>query len=163
MPTSKDPEKRARQVANLVPGAGAGDGGHQRGRTHGIRAAVTDGELEAGIAAVSAALPIKDPDGNAPASVQFAVRQLAEVMVRRERCAVELDARGLERPDGGLRAAVEYDARLMNVQLRLMVELGLTTRSQAALGFDVVRAQSAQEALRAHIAAKYGGDGGNVG
>lgn len=151
MPLSRDPEKRARQLANLRAGAGAGDGGLQRARSHGAYAAIADRELEAKVAAVyqaiSADVPLHEIDGSLPAADAIPVRQLAETLVRRERVRESELRHGIEASDGKLRGIVEFGLRLDAQILALCKELGLTPRSRAALGLDLVRAERAGASL----------------
>jgi len=152
-PLSSDPGARAAQLANLRPGAGAGDGGLQRARRHGSYAAVTEGELDAKVRALIVAvgddLPVREADGGVPAADAIPLRMLAEALIRRERVRETEVRHGIEAPDGKLRGVVEFGLRLDAHVLRLCEQLGLTPRSRASLGLDLARAQSASERLLA--------------
>jgi len=158
MPTPRDPVKAARQRANLR-NAPAAPLGNQRGRTHGVYAAIAEAELEAKTRQVFAALaadaPVRDVDGGLPAPDALVVRMLAEVMVRRERVRVEELRHGLETRDGRLRGVVEYGLRLDAQALEYAKELGMTPRSRAALGLDLARTHRSLEAEVAEGAAAW--------
>lgn len=143
MPLSSDPNKQARQRANLIPGQGAAKRGNSLTRKHGAYARVTEAELEAKALelfdAIAADAPVRAADGGLPAYDGLVVRLLAEVMVRRERVRVTEEERGLEMPNGRLRGVVEYGLRLDDQALNLAKELGMTPLSRAKLGLDLAR------------------------
>lgn len=150
MPLSSDPDARSRQLANLRPGSGA-PVGNGRAVRHGAYAAVTEAELSGKVRelveALGADLPVRERDGGVPAADGLALRLLAENRVRRARVAESELRHGIEAPDGKLRGIVEFGLRLDREARALAVELGMTPRSRAALGLDLVRAQSASEQL----------------
>lgn len=155
MPTSRDPVKRARQFANLR-NAPAAPVGNARALRHGAYARITERELDGRVRllvdAIGEDLPVRDSDGGVPAQDAIPLRLLAESLIRRERVRETELRHGIEAPDGKLRGVVEYGLRLDAQILRLAVELGLTPRSRAALGLDLVRAQSASERLADELA-----------
>jgi hypothetical protein len=164
MPLSRDPAARARQLANLRPGGGAGDRGLARARTHGAYAEITAEQLRGEelrvYEALAADAPVRDPDGGLPAADTLIVRQLAEARVRLQRISDHLMARGIERKDGSLRPAVELELRIRAHVLDLMRELGMTPKARVAMGVDLVRAATASDRLQDHLARNYGaGDG----
>lgn len=142
---SRDPAKRAKSLANLRAGAGAGDGGLARARKHGAYAAVAERELSEKVRevydAVGADLPVLDADDGVPAHDTVIVRQLAETLVRRERVRESELRHGIEAPDGKLRGVVEFGLRLDGHILQLCQQLGMTPVARAKLGLDLVRAQ----------------------
>jgi hypothetical protein len=146
MPLSSDPEARARSLANLRAGAGAGDGGLQRGRTHGVYAQIAARELDGKVRelydAIGSDLPVRDPDGAVPAQDAIPLRILAETLIRRGRVSETELRHGIETPDGRLRGIVEFGLRLDGQALRLCEQMGLTPAARAKLGLDLVRAQS---------------------
>jgi hypothetical protein len=150
MPLSSDPDKRAKQIANLKPGAGRGSraGALARARTHGFYAEITGEQLrdeEARIyEALAADAPVRDADGGLPAADSLIVRQLAESLTRLQRITSHLIARGIERNDGTAKPALELELRVRAHILSLMTELGMTPKSRAALGVDVARVASAK-------------------
>jgi hypothetical protein len=121
---------------------------------------VTEAELESKTLAIYEAIaadaPVRAEDGGLPSHDTLVVRMLAEVMVRRERVRLEELRHGFEAPDGKLRGVVEYGLRLDAQALEITKELGMTPRSRAALGLDLMRATSANEQLSDHISRRYG-------
>ncbi|MGO9974399.1 MAG: hypothetical protein ACLP01_16665 [Solirubrobacteraceae bacterium] len=148
MPTSRDPGKRARQLANLrnAPPAPAGNA---RGRVHGAYSALPPARVDAKIEQVAAALaqdtPVRAVDGGLPAADAVAVRQLAESLCRLDDIAEYLLRRGWEDDSGKPRPVLEYEGRLRSHVLDLLRELGMTPRARAALGLDLVRSAQSLE------------------
>ncbi len=143
-PLSGDRHARRRQLANLRPGAGAGDGGLQRRRTHGAYAEIAEAELRDQelrvYEALAADAPVRADDGGLPREDTLIVRQLAEALVLLQRITSHLVARGIERDDGSLRPAVELELRVRGHVLDLARELGLTPRARAPCLRDLRRA-----------------------
>ena len=158
MPLSRDPEKRAAQLANLKPGRGAGDGGLQRSRKHGAYAVIAASEMDAKVRevyeAIGADLPVRDPDGSVPGADAIPLRLLSETLIRRERVRESELKHGVETPDGRLRGIVELGLRLDAQALKLCEQMGLTPASRVRIGVALVHAQSASDkALDADLAA----------
>jgi hypothetical protein len=162
MPTSTDPEKRARQLANLRQGPPA-PRGNVLGLRHGAYARITEAELDATTRqiyeAVAQDAPVRAADGGLPSHDSLVVRQLAEALVRRQRVTTSEIRRGIEDKDGRVRGVVEYGLRLDDQILSYCKELGMTPRSRAALGLHLVTAASAAERLDAHLRAHHDVDG----
>ena len=148
-PLSNDPERRSRQLANLRPGRGKAGPGNGRAISHGAYAQISAERLDAKTLEVAAALssdaPVKAHDGTLPAADVAVIRLLADALCRLDDIAAYLLRRGWEDSDGRPRAVLEYEARLRNHVVDLLRELGMTPRSRAALGLDVVRARSAAD------------------
>lgn len=148
-PLSRNPERRAVQLANLRAGAGQAGVGNSRSRTHGAYARIAEAELEAQTRDIFDALavdaPVRDADGGLPAADVLVVRMLAEVLIRRERVRIEELRHGLEAPDGKLRGVVEYGLRLDGQALEYAKELGMTPASRAKLGLDLARTKRTLE------------------
>jgi hypothetical protein len=148
VPLSKRPAARARQLANLVPGAGAGDGGHRRHLVHGGYGRIARRDLEAKerevFEALNADLPLRESDGSVPAADQVVVRLLAEALVRLARVHDFVNERDIEDKKGRLRPAAELEVRLRSQALDLCRELGLTPAARARLGLDLTRAERAR-------------------
>lgn len=163
MPASRDPEKRARQLANLR-NAPAAPVGNQRTRRHGAYAEIAEERLEAKAREVFAALaadaPVREDDGGLPAADVAAVRLLADTLCRLDSIGEYLARRGWEGEDGRPRPVLEYEARLRSSALDVMRELGMTPRSRAALGYDLARLETASERVKAHIRARRENCGG---
>jgi len=146
MPTSPDPAKRSRQLANLR-NAPAAPAGNQRALRHGAYARISEPELDARTREIFMAIaedaPVRSADGGLPAHDSIAVRLLAETLIRRDRVRAEELAHGLEIASGprkgALRGVVEYGLRLDGQALDLLDRLGMTPRSRAALGLDLAR------------------------
>jgi hypothetical protein len=148
-PLSNDPELRARQLANLVPGQGANRPGQRRYVKHGAYARLTDAELDTKtrelVEAIGDDLPVRETDGGVPAADGIAIRMLAETMIRRERVRLEELRHGFEAPDGSLRGIVEFGLRLDERALSLLKEMGLTPAARAKLGLTLARTQRTLE------------------
>lgn len=159
MPTSKDPKKRARQLANLRTGPPARQG-NQLARQHGSYAEVTAedraGEVEMIFEALAADAPIRGADGGLPAADSVVVEMLAENRVRRKRVNLEELRHGIEDRNGQIRSIVQFGWRLDEQALRLCSELGMTPAARARIGVDVVKGLSAAERLEDHLARTYG-------
>ena len=163
-PLSRDPERRVRQLQNLRRGGNPAPAGNARARTHGGYGAIAARDLDAKRAevydALSADAPLRDPDGGLPRHDSLAVRLLAEVLCRLDSVSDYLDRRGWQEADGSPRPAVEVERRLRAECLDLARELGLTPKSRAALGVDLVRAaasasdEAEQAAARARLDAR---------
>jgi plasmid stabilization system protein ParE len=160
MPTSKDPKKRAIQLANLRPAPPA-PVGNDRPRTHGAYAAIAAERLDAKARAVFDALAADAPvrDGGAlPAADGVAVRLLADTLCRLDDVAEYLARRGWADAKGNPRAALHVETRLRSQAAELLDRLGMTPTARARLGLDLVRAGQALD-LAAHWAAQDGGNG----
>jgi hypothetical protein len=151
VPLSSDPAKRQRQLSNLRPRAGAGDGGLQRARQHGAYARLPADRIDAKVRQVAEAIgedaPVRADDGGLPAHDTVVVRQLAEALCRLDDIADYLQRRGWEDENGKPRPVLEYEGRLRGHVLDLLRELGMTPAARAKLGLDLVRAQSASDRL----------------
>lgn len=143
MPLSGDPDARARQLANLRPGARTAPPGNRRALSHGGYAAVTRDRLDTKVREVYDALaadaPLRDLDGGLPPADAVAIRMLAEALCRLESVAEYLNRRGWETDDGEPRPAVEVERRLRVEVADHLDALGMTPRSRAKLGLDLSR------------------------
>jgi hypothetical protein len=150
MPLSTDPEKRARQLANLpnmrgeasvssfAPGATAA-------LVHGLRSRqppsiVLDPLVREIEEALAVDLPLQAQGGGTPGADRFAVELAAIALLRVRRVSAYLalhgdtDDRGNMRPElDGLGRAVEHAAKMLD-------RLGCSPRARVALGLDVARA-----------------------
>jgi hypothetical protein len=160
MPTSRDPGRRQRQLANLRRGGPPAPLGNQRAVVHGAYARILEHELEEKTAELFAALaadaPVRADDGGLPSHDAVVVGMFAEVLVRRERVRREELLHGLETRDGRIRGVVEYGLRLDAQALEYAKELGMTPAARAKLGLDLARVATAQDRLDEHLAATYG-------
>lgn len=142
-PLSNDPDRRAAQLSNLRAGSGQAGAGNQRALAHGGYAQVAHERLDAKVAEVFDALaqdaPLRDSDGGLPASDSAAVHLAAEAMCRIDDVSAHLRDRGILDAKGELRAAVDVERRLRLEAADHLASLGLSPRSRAALGLDLVR------------------------
>ena len=153
-PTRRDPVKAKRQLANLQPGAGAGDGGLQRARTHGAYARVHAervGQREAEIyEALAADAPLRTGD-ELPVHDGAIVTLLAECMCRREDVAANVRDFGIfeqrGRRKGQLRTVLDAEARLRREAAGYLEQLGMTPASRVKVGLDLQRADNLADAM----------------
>jgi hypothetical protein len=155
--------ERGRQIARAnLRNAPAAPRGNQRARVHGAYAAIAAERLEAKTHAIFDALaadaPVRAVDGGLPREDSVVVRLLADALCRLDGIGEFLTRRGWQDDDGQPRAVLDVEARLRGQALNLAVELGMTPRSRAALGLDLVRAASAGDRLDEHLRQQYGGD-----
>ena len=168
-PLSGDPVKREAQLANLRPGAGAGDGGVQQALGHGGYAALARERLEHKALEVYDALavdaPLRGIDGGLPSHDAVAVAMLAECLCRLEDVSANVrdfgtfEQRG--RRKGSVRPAVELEARLRREVATWLDALGMTPKSRAALGLDLAASVDLARkwAVDAAAAAEAGAEG----
>jgi hypothetical protein len=145
---SRDPAKRAAQLANLrtVPPVGPG-----RPATHGAYASVAVDRLDAKARTIFDALALDAPlrdRGSLPAADTVAVRLLADTLCRLDSIGEYLSAHGWQDEAGNPRSVLEIEARLRSQALEQLRELGMTPKARAALGLDVVRAGAAFDLAR---------------
>lgn len=144
MPLSRDPSARERQLANLRR-APAAPVGNTRALRHGGYAQVARERLDSKVRevfeAVGEDLPLRNADGGMPRHDAVAVRLLAENLCRVESVSAHLRDYGLfDQDTGEPRPALDLERRLRQEALDLAESLGLTPRSRAKLGLDLVRA-----------------------
>ncbi len=155
MPTSHDPDKRARQLANLRPNpVGAGNA---LARSHGGYAAIARDRLEGKALEVFDALaadaPLRDSADNLPGADHAQVHLLADVLCRLEDVSANVRDFGLfeqrGKCKGQVRPAVELEARMRREASDYLDALGMTPRSRAKLGVDTVRGLSLADEIAA--------------
>jgi hypothetical protein len=137
----------ANSLGNLQPGAGAGDGGLQRARSHGGYAAVLPERLERKTRelyeTLAEVVPLGD-DAALPRQDAVLVMLLAKAMIRLEDVERDISAHGFRDQrkgrKGEYRRAVEVEASLRREIKGYLLELANTTRARAAVGVDVARA-----------------------
>lgn len=146
---SKDPTRRAAQLANLNASPPVGPG---RGRPaeHGGYAKVAREQLDVRASEVFAALaedaPVRDVGGGLPTADAVPVRLLAEALCRLESVSAFLNARGWQDDAGTVRPAVDLEARLRREALDLSESLGMTPR-RAKLGLALARTATLGDAM----------------
>lgn len=156
MPLSRDPKKRAKQLANLRP-APAAPVAHTRSLRHGGRAEVLYRDVEAEVTELMEALdvPVRDPDGSIPGHDLAAVEVAARCLKRYRRLADWLDLHGrIDERSGKVKAAAEYELQAERALTSALDVLGMTPTSRAKLGLDLVRAAGAEAELAEQQAAR---------
>jgi hypothetical protein len=158
MPAKRGTPGRRRSDANLVPAPPA-PVGNDRAVSHGAYSAIAVERIDAKVRvmfdALAADAPVRE-NGGLPAADGPVVRLLAETLCRLDDVTEFLGRRGWQDRKGNPRPALMVESRLRAQALSLLVELGMTPRSRAALGLDLVRAGQALD-LAKHWAE---GDGG---
>jgi hypothetical protein len=139
-PLSHRPEKRAAQLANLTNPPSPAPKGNQRALKHGGYAEVAREKAGAIFDAIAADVPLRDAYGNLPAADAATVRLLADCLARIDSVSDFLREKGLFAPGGKLRPAVEVESRLRREAADHADALGLSPRSRAKLGLDVLKA-----------------------
>lgn len=153
MGLSSDPEKRAKQLANLVPGAGAAGPGNTRTLSHGAYAAIARERLDAKMREVFDALagdaPLREADGSLPAADALVVELLAETLCRRENLRGHLADYGWrdQETKEPRTALLDLERRLRKEAATYADQLGMTPRSRARLGLDLVRTVDLSRAM----------------
>jgi len=145
-PTSRDPAKRAKQLANLRPAPPA-PAGNALARRHGGYAVIVHERLEAKALEVFDALaadaPLRGPTGDLPAPDVAQVRLLAEALCRLDTVSADVSAFGLleqrGKRRGQVRPAAELEGRLRREVADHLDALGMTPKSRARLGLDLQR------------------------
>jgi hypothetical protein len=163
---SGDSRARARQLANLrLQRSGpppAPPAGNARAVVHGAYAALPVDRVDAKARSIAAAVaqdaPVRADDGGLPAADGVVVRLLADALCRLDSIGEYLGRCGWQDSKGRPRAVLDVEARLRNQALDLTRELGMTPRSRAALGLDLVRAVAAGDQLAQHLHDHYGAD-----
>lgn len=144
MPLSDDPEKRARQLANLRPGAGAWPPGQATNVKSGLRTrnpgwmilSEAAGEI---VAALAAGAPVRDEAGEVPVHDRPAIEAAALQLIIVRRVLGYLSTHGFEDARGRLRPEVEGLERANERFLKALDRLGMTPSSRAKLGLDLAR------------------------
>jgi hypothetical protein len=156
MPLSSDPQKRANQLANLRAGGRSSTSwkpGAAPHLVHGARsrrppAVVIDPIVEELRGALEADVPLRGPDGRAPAEDVYLIELAALGLLRVRRCAAFIDLHGDTDVHGNLRPEVDALGRAIEGAARLLDRLGLSPTSRAKLGLTLVRGASEAAALR---------------
>ena len=142
-PLSRDPEARARQLANLRDAPPPAPAGNARARRHGGYAEVAreriEGRARELLDALSADAPLRDADGELPRPDAAIVHLLATALCRLEDVESHLTAHGYLTDDGGVRPAADLASRLRRETADYLDALGMTPRSRARLGLDLSR------------------------
>lgn len=149
MPLSNDPDKRARQLANLRPGAGAWKPGDAPALKHGLRSRrpLPVDQLSAEVAEIVGALadaaPVRDGDGNLPAADEAAIERAARALHRARKASEWADATGRYDEKGNVKPIARHELECERELGTALDVLGMTPRSRARLGVDIAAARSA--------------------
>ena len=143
-PLSTDPEKRAVQLANLTSRPPAPPRGNVRALKHGGTARratlIAAGSWAALIyAELEAEAPLRSVDGGLPAHDRQAVELLASALARLQNVEAWLAARPAVDEKGNVWPAEDVASRLRREIATYLDSLGMTPKSRAALGVDLVR------------------------
>ena len=152
MPLSTDPEKKARQLANLPnmrgePTSATWGPGATPTLVHGLRSRrppsiVLDPLVREIEEALAADLPLQAAGGGAPAADRFAVELSAIALLRVRRVSAYLELHGDIDEHGNLRPALDGLGKAVEHAARMLDRLGCSPRARVALGLDVARAQT---------------------
>jgi hypothetical protein len=150
---SRDPDKRARQLANLTA-APAPPAANRRALRHGgySEALVADVSLEVRelMAALSDTAPVRDPDGSLPAADLVAIERAARLLRRYRRLEAWLDLYGeLDEDTGQVKPAAKLALEVGTSLDRSLDALGMTPTSRARLGLDLARTFDLAQAMAA--------------
>jgi hypothetical protein len=158
VPLSRDPDRRARQLANLRRGGPANAGSFRPDQAspvlkHGLRSRrpprllLTETADEI-VDALAATVPLRAPDGDVMPQFLPAIEAAALLLVQIRRAAAFLASHGATDQRGRFRPENEALTRTIEGFMRTLDRLGATPRSYAALGFDVTRTAREDLALR---------------
>ena len=143
MPLSRDPARRAAQLANLrnAPPAPLGN---RRTVRHGGTARVVAARLDEKVREVFDALaldaPLRDADGGLPAADTMQVRLLAECLCRLDDVSAYLRSFGLfDERTRQPRPALEVEQRLRREAADYLDAMGMSPRARAKLGLVLAR------------------------
>ena len=144
VPLSDDPEKRERQLANLVPGAGQWPPGATTNLKNGLRTRnpprlVLSEVCDEIVAALSEGLPVRGADGGVPAADHYAVELAAVQLLAVRRCNNYLALHGEVDERGHLRPEFEGWQRAVMRASALLDKLGMSPTSRARLGVDIAK------------------------
>ncbi len=143
MPLSKDPRKRANQLANRRNGPPALKG-NKHTLQHGASASPANigGIPEARrelFEAIAASAPVRAADGSLPAADAAAVEVAATELARYRQVNAWIDEHGLVDRKGRPWPVVAEVGKIASRLTALLAELGMTPKSRAALGLDLAR------------------------
>lgn len=153
MGLSTDPEKRARQLANLRPAPPAPAGNRRTLRHGGYSEALVadvDTEVRELMDALGDAAPVREPDGSVPRADVVALERAARLLRRYRRVEAWLDLYGeLDERTGDVKPAARLAGELGTALDRSLDALGMTPTSRAKLGLDLARTFDLAQAMAA--------------
>lgn len=149
MPLSDDPDRRARQLANLPnlrgePTSGSWQPGAAPHMKHGLTSrrpsALALGPIADEIhAALTADAPLRDEDGDVPRADRYAVELAALALLRVRRVEGFLATHGTEDERGRLRPEVEGAGRAVDAAMKALDRLGMTPSGRLRLGLTIAK------------------------
>jgi hypothetical protein len=149
---SRDPEKRAKQLANLKQGDAPKQWGQTFSLKYGARATGRTLPVEGKAALIYELLaetaPLRDQDGSLPQSDRLVVELLALCLARLDACTTYVAMHGPLDLKGNVRPAAEYEVKLRREAAGHADSLGMSPRSRARLGLDLTRTQSFAEQMQ---------------
>jgi hypothetical protein len=139
--------RNPRSLANLQPGAGAGDGGLQRARTHGAytEALVRDvsAEVRELMELLAEGAPVREPDGSLPAADVVAVEMAARALKRWRSVSTYCDLHGRVDPKTHkARGAARYELDCEVALDRRLDVLGMNPTARLKLGMKIARTEA---------------------
>jgi len=146
--------KHPNSLANLrPPGVASWEKDAEPGNTRGVKhlayadpSYLSTQEIADTEAAIAAAVPVRAVDGAAPAADAAMIRLTAQVVVRQRHVSDWLAQNGMFHR-GKLRPVVEKLGTIERQLADLLDALGMTPRSRAKLGLDLVRSVSLADAM----------------
>jgi Phage terminase, small subunit len=153
MPLSRDPTKRARQLANLRRGVTVPPPGNVRRLQHGAHALGATRRLASEherriFTELAEDAPVRDVDGGLPAADRTVVGLLASCLARLDAVDAWLAVHGTVDEKGRPYPALTARASLDSAAAKHCDSLGMTPRARVSLGLDLVRAEHAAAAAR---------------
>jgi hypothetical protein len=153
VPLSDDPDKRARQLANLRPGAGAWKPGQASpaGATHGLRTRppergsaawkrqILSPAADEIVEALADGAPVRDAAGDVPIHDRIAIEAAALLLIQVRRASAWLGTNGDTDSRGNLRPEVDALGRATERLFKALDRLGMTPASRARLGLALAR------------------------
>lgn len=153
--------KNPNSLANLRPYRGAPEGNRHAARHGGyakVAAAALDAKAQEVYDALAADAPMRADDGGLPRHDSVQVRLLADVLCRLDSVGSWLAGRWATEEAGPV---LELESKLRREAADYLDALGMTPRSRAKLGLDVVRAAQGFDLAQAWAAESDGEvDGG---
>lgn len=148
MPLSRDPDAKARQLANLRPGAKTAPPGNSRALKHGTFASIPRDQLDAEVrelyGLLADAAPLRGPGGDLPQADEAAVEVAARALKRWRGVVSWCDRFGrFDERTGDPKPAARYELEAERALHRGLDVLGLNPASRARLGLDVARTAAA--------------------
>lgn len=159
MPLSSDPEKRARQLANLGGRPPAPPTGNRRALKHGGHSEALLADVSAEVRelmdALGATVPVRDSDGGVPAADVVAIERAARLLRRHRRLEAWLDLYGeLDEKTGDVKPAARLAGEVDAALGRALDALGCSPMARSKLGLNIARSAVLDPAAALSAAAR---------